>query len=711
MHEFPLDGICDASTLTHDQLYLVLEHPARLVQFDYTTGKTLRTVPLVNFLPSTIAVFPARNLAFFPGNDLIQGMHLDTGEIFPTGVGGSGVVAHPSLDLLYSYSVSEYRRVHFDQFAFAGPFALRQLATRVEQGMLTRSRVLDNGLLVEEVRLNAAATARHINISPDGHWVTVIGMEGWQPSASQGKMGQGVTVFAADDFSVVLDFYPLTRFSEFAAFNPVTGQLAGVSTATARVYDMADTSHLTSLTPAAAEGAMFRPAAAWSGNGAYLVLGANKGVAVYRNSLLPAEVARAKTWPQTLPTPEPRFTPAAPVVAAVQASPVIAAFTPAKDEKTVAAQVQRAVAQGRTTTPPAWRTFPDYAVKDDLATLLADAEHGIANDNERGVLLFRLRQAVKEHPTCYPLHFFLAQGLALVQQGTEAEGVYLQVIHGDAGRTALAIRALNALAQLCLTGHRKNETLSCLAAAWYLDRADEETVHALPSLLADGNYAAALQALAKTGGPAPPAQAAPKLTLAADTSHTFTGPELYARAVESVVLIASTDGTGSGICLGAPEYVLTNAHVVGTDRLVTVTPYLYKNGKARAMASITADVVYRAPQDDLALLHLRTDSPLTPLPILAGPLQGGTRVYAIGNPGLGDQILTQSISEGIVSAPERQVEHRFYLQHTAAVNPGNSGGPLLDEHGQVVGIITLKASLDSVSFAIPAARLRALFAP
>ena len=50
-----------------------------------------------------------------------------------------------------------------------------------------------------------------------------------------------------------------------------------------------------------------------------------------------------------------------------------------------------------------------------------------------------------------------------------------------------------------------------------------------------------------------------------------------------------------------------------------------------------------------------------------------------------------------------------FLQHTAAVNAGNSGGPLLDAHGQVVGIVTLKAELENVSFAIPAGRLREVF--
>ena len=48
--------------------------------------------------------------------------------------------------------------------------------------------------------------------------------------------------------------------------------------------------------------------------------------------------------------------------------------------------------------------------------------------------------------------------------------------------------------------------------------------------------------------------------------------------------------------------------------------------------------------------------------------------FAIGNPGLGDVVLDQTITEGIVSAAEREISGHAYIQHTAAVNPGNSGG-------------------------------------
>ncbi len=80
---------------------------------------------------------------------------------------------------------------------------------------------------------------------------------------------------------------------------------------------------------------------------------------------------------------------------------------------------------------------------------------------------------------------------------------------------------------------------------------------------------------------------------------------------------------------------------------------------------------------------------------------------AIGNPRLGDVVLDQSITGGVASAAEREISGHAFIQHTAAVNPGNSGGPLLDTSGRLAGLVTLKADLEGVSFAIPAARIRA----
>ena len=87
-------------------------------------------------------------------------------------------------------------------------------------------------------------------------------------------------------------------------------------------------------------------------------------------------------------------------------------------------------------------------------------------------------------------------------------------------------------------------------------------------------------------------------------------------------------------------------------------------------------------------------------------IESGEDVTVIGNPGLGDAILTQTLTTGVVSNPTRQFEDQTYIQTSVAVNPGTSGGPLFNSQGQVIGMIVSKANLEGTSFAIPASRLR-----
>jgi serine protease Do len=112
---------------------------------------------------------------------------------------------------------------------------------------------------------------------------------------------------------------------------------------------------------------------------------------------------------------------------------------------------------------------------------------------------------------------------------------------------------------------------------------------------------------------------------------------------------------------------------------------------------------------DIAIVQLDMDrvrelgitlNPLTVAP--PGSLESGDAVYAVGNPGMGFMVLDHTVSEGIVSSLARNFNDVVYLQTTAAVNPGNSGGPLVNTRGEVVGLITLKAMFqEGVAFALP----------
>jgi serine protease Do len=158
---------------------------------------------------------------------------------------------------------------------------------------------------------------------------------------------------------------------------------------------------------------------------------------------------------------------------------------------------------------------------------------------------------------------------------------------------------------------------------------------------------------------------------------------------------APRESSGSGFIIDPAGYVLTNQHVVsGADR-VTVT---LVDGR-----SFRADVVGTDPAIDVALLQVHARDPL-PVAVLgtSETLRVGQWVCAIGNP-LG--VYVHSVTVGVVSFLGRQLRDQglaSYIQTDAAISFGNSGGPLINGKGEVVGITTaISAEAVNVGFAIP----------
>lgn len=178
--------------------------------------------------------------------------------------------------------------------------------------------------------------------------------------------------------------------------------------------------------------------------------------------------------------------------------------------------------------------------------------------------------------------------------------------------------------------------------------------------------------------------------------------QVYAQNVQAVVVVKSDYGQGSGFLISADGYVVTNYHVVEQDKQVEVTLY---NGE-----TMTAEVVGHESGNDIALL--KVDGENLPFAKLGSSdkLAVGDQVAAIGNP-LGE--LTASLTVGYISAKDRIMDTDGtvinMLQTDAAINSGNSGGPLFNMSGEVVGIITAKysgnsdsgASIEGLGFAIP----------
>ncbi len=174
------------------------------------------------------------------------------------------------------------------------------------------------------------------------------------------------------------------------------------------------------------------------------------------------------------------------------------------------------------------------------------------------------------------------------------------------------------------------------------------------------------------------------------------------------VYAGSSAAYGSGVVLTQDGFILTCAHVIDDMESATVTVY---DGNTYDALLVGSDA-----QTDLAILKIEAED-LVPAEFGdSSELQIGETVCAIGD-SLGVQFQS-TLSEGIVSGLNREVSSNGYsmvlLQTTAAVNSGNSGGPLLNEFGQVVGIVNMKMSsssssgptVDNMGFAIPSATVK-----
>ena len=187
--------------------------------------------------------------------------------------------------------------------------------------------------------------------------------------------------------------------------------------------------------------------------------------------------------------------------------------------------------------------------------------------------------------------------------------------------------------------------------------------------------------------------------------------EIYEQVIPSVVSITcQVDGgtvSGTGVVLTQDGYLVTNCHVVSDARAVSV---LFTDGRELPAAIVGTD-----PASDLAVLYVDAQD-LTPAEFGdSATLRVGDTVAAIGDP-LG-AAFRGTLTNGIVSAINRDVttggRTMALIQTNAALNEGNSGGPLINCHGQVIGINTLKigdymsaAGVEGLGFAIPSATVK-----
>lgn len=219
------------------------------------------------------------------------------------------------------------------------------------------------------------------------------------------------------------------------------------------------------------------------------------------------------------------------------------------------------------------------------------------------------------------------------------------------------------------------------------NQADELLMVAVKNLLARPGFSAALA----VGGSVADTPAGEPLTVARCTSEPAELPAAFDRVLPAAVAIRTNGGSGSGVMVSADGFVLTAAHVVDGQSEVAVALH---HGPQLAAEVVRIDAAL-----DLAVLKV-AGSGFACVSPAATPSRVGQPAFLVGAP-LGSE--ENIVSSGVVSAL-RTMDGTEMIQTDASASPGNSGGPLLDQHGALLGILSSKvvgAAVEGMAFAVP----------
>lgn len=187
--------------------------------------------------------------------------------------------------------------------------------------------------------------------------------------------------------------------------------------------------------------------------------------------------------------------------------------------------------------------------------------------------------------------------------------------------------------------------------------------------------------------------------------------QIYSQLIDSVVCVETYTGSAtnsaSGVIMSSNGYIITNEHVIRGAKSISV---ILSNKEKFTAALVGSDDV-----TDLAVLKIEKDDCTSAVFGNSDDLQVGDAVVAIGNP-LG-AMLSGTLTDGIISALNRDIEYNGFemslIQTNAALNSGSSGCPLINMHGQVIGIASMKTiltseSVEGIGFAIPVRTAKAI---
>lgn len=180
-----------------------------------------------------------------------------------------------------------------------------------------------------------------------------------------------------------------------------------------------------------------------------------------------------------------------------------------------------------------------------------------------------------------------------------------------------------------------------------------------------------------------------------------------ARVEKATVVIITDVGFGSGFLTSADGTVITNYHVIQGSSKLTVK--IQKQASREQVEMPDPRVLAIDVANDLVYLKLPpapaevAEDGLYPyLRVRREAVRSGEDVFAVGSPGAGNMVLDYTVTKGIISNPKRDMDGQPTIQTSCPVNPGNSGGPLCDNRGTVVGVVVAKGrQVEAVTFAIP----------
>lgn len=175
--------------------------------------------------------------------------------------------------------------------------------------------------------------------------------------------------------------------------------------------------------------------------------------------------------------------------------------------------------------------------------------------------------------------------------------------------------------------------------------------------------------------------------------------EIFKQWAPSVVTIRNVqtfgEGMGTGFIIDSNGTIATNHHVV--DEHTRLSVKLFDGTEVNEVELLETNA-----EADLALIRIRTDQPLQPVVLgSSAAVQVGEPVIVIGNP-VG---LEHTLTDGIVSS-RRLYQGKKYIQMSAPVSPGNSGGPVFNAHGDIVGVTVAKLMGENLNFAVPVDQLK-----